>query len=102
MGNVAYRVALPPSSFEVHNLFHVSQLQKYVFDPSYVLSYETLGLQKDLSFNERLVKILNRKDKALRNKTVTFVKVLWRNSVNEEATKELEFDMQQQYLELFE
>ncbi|XP_062103606.1 uncharacterized protein LOC133814692 [Humulus lupulus] len=102
VGNVAYRVALPPSLSRVHNVFHVSQLRKYVSDPSHVLSYETLGLQEDLSFNERPVKILDRKDKVLRNKTISFVKVLWRNSVVQEATWELEFDMLQQYSELFE
>ncbi|XP_062086144.1 uncharacterized protein LOC133792252 [Humulus lupulus] len=102
VGNVAYRVALPPSFSEVHNVFHVSQLKKYVSDPSHVMSYETLGLQEDLSFDERLVKILDRKDKLLRNKTISFVKVLWRNNGVEEATWEFESDMLQQYSKLFE
>ncbi|KAM6587457.1 hypothetical protein CsatA_010062 [Cannabis sativa] len=102
VGSVAYRIALPPSLSGVHNLFHVSQLRKYVSDPSHVLSYETLGLQEDLSYNERPVKILDQKDRILRNKTITLVKVLWRNSVVEEATWELESDMREQYPELFE
>ncbi|KAM6553379.1 hypothetical protein CsatB_014141 [Cannabis sativa] len=102
VGSVAYRIALPPSLSGVHNVFHVSQLRKYVSDPSHVLSYETLGLQEDLSYNERPVKILDQKDRILRNKTITLVKVLWRNSVVEEATWELESDMREQYLELFE
>ncbi|KAM6590683.1 hypothetical protein CsatA_013288 [Cannabis sativa] len=102
VGSVAYRIALPPSLAGVHNVFHVSQLRKYVSDPSHVLSYETLGLQEDLSYNERPVKILDQKDKILRNKTITLVKVLWRNSVVEEATWELESDMREQYPELFE
>ncbi|KAM6571632.1 hypothetical protein CsatA_015712 [Cannabis sativa] len=102
VGSVAYRIALPPSLSGVHNVFHVSQLRKYVSDPSHVLSYETLGLQEDLSYNERPVKILDQKDRILRNKTITLVKVLWRNSVVEEATWELEFDMREQYPELFE
>ncbi|KAM6548415.1 hypothetical protein CsatB_020091 [Cannabis sativa] len=102
VGSVAYRIALPPSLSGVHNVFHVSQLRKYVSDPSHVLSYETLGLQEDLSYNERPVKILDQKDRILRNKTITLVKVLWRNSVVEEATWELESDMREQYPELFE
>ncbi|XP_062094014.1 uncharacterized protein LOC133800050 [Humulus lupulus] len=102
VGNVAYRVALPPSLAGVHNVFHMSQLRKYVSDPSHVPSYETLGLQEDLSFDERLVKILNRKDKVLRNKTISLVKMMWRNSVVEEATWELESDMLQQYPKLFQ
>ncbi|KAM6568307.1 hypothetical protein CsatB_016292 [Cannabis sativa] len=102
VGSVAYRIALPPSLSGVHNVFHVSQLRKYVSDPSHVLSYETLGLQEDLSYNERPVKILDQKDRILRNKTITLVKVLWRNSEVEEATWELESDMREQYPELFE
>ncbi|XP_060974300.1 uncharacterized protein LOC133039418 [Cannabis sativa] len=102
VGSVAYRIALPPSLSGVHNVFHVSQLRKYVSDPSHVLSYETLGLQEDLSYNECPVKILDQKDRILRNKTITLVKVLWRNSVVEEATWELESDMREQYPELFE
>ncbi|XP_062100208.1 uncharacterized protein LOC133806088 [Humulus lupulus] len=77
VGNVAYRVALPPSLSGVHNVFHVSQLRKYISDPSHVLSYETLGLQEDLSFDEHPVKILDRKDKVLGNRTISLVKVLW-------------------------
>ncbi|XP_062115192.1 uncharacterized protein LOC133829485 [Humulus lupulus] len=96
------RVALPPSFSGTHNVFHVSQLRKYVSDPSHVLSYETLGLQEDLSFDERPVKILDRKEKVIRNKTISLVNVLCRNSVVEEATWELEFDMLQEYSELFE
>ncbi|XP_062085783.1 uncharacterized protein LOC133791891 [Humulus lupulus] len=42
--------------------------------------------QEDLSFDERLVKILDRKGKVLRNKTFSLVKVMWRNNVVEEAT----------------
>ncbi|KAM6546104.1 hypothetical protein CsatB_026840 [Cannabis sativa] len=102
VGSVAYRIALPPSLSGVHNVFHVSQLRKYVSDPSHILSYETLGLQEDLSYNERPVKILDQKDRILRNKTITLVKVLWKNSVVEEATWELESDMREQYPELFE
>ncbi|XP_062080294.1 uncharacterized protein LOC133785048 [Humulus lupulus] len=102
VGNVTYRVAILPSLSGVHNVFHASQLQKYVSDPSHVLSYETLGLQEELSFDEHSVKILDRKDKVLRNKTISLVKVLWRNNFVDEATLELEFDMQQQYPGLFE
>ena len=47
---VAYRVAMPPSLSGVHNVFHISMLQKYVSDPMHVLSYEVLELDQDLSY----------------------------------------------------
>ena len=55
IGEVAYRLAMPPSLSAVHNAFHVSMLRKYVSDPSYVLSYENLELDKDLSYEEKPV-----------------------------------------------
>ena len=33
VGPVAYKLALPPSFENVHNVFHVSQMRKCVFDP---------------------------------------------------------------------
>ena len=37
IGMVAYRLALPPDTSQVHPVFHVSMLMKYILDPSYVL-----------------------------------------------------------------
>ena len=101
IGQVAYRLALPPALSAVHNVFHVSALRRYVSDERHVLSYEDLELEPDLSFEEQPVQILDQKDKVLRNKTIPLVKVLWRNSKVEEATWELESDMRGQYPELF-
>ena len=59
IGQVAYRLALPPSLSGVHDVFHVSILRNYVLDPTHVLKYEDLELQTDLSYEERLVQILD-------------------------------------------
>ncbi|XP_074306130.1 uncharacterized protein LOC141641360 [Silene latifolia] len=37
VGEVAYRLTLPPALDRVHNVFYVSQLRKYMSDPSHVL-----------------------------------------------------------------
>ena len=37
IGPVAYDIILPPQLANFHPVFHVSQLRKYVFDPSHVL-----------------------------------------------------------------
>ena len=101
VGAVAYQIALPPYLSGVHDVFHVSMLRKYVSDPTHVLSYEHLQLDQDLSYEEKPVQVLDRKDKVLRTKTVPLVKVLWRNSKSEEATWELESEMRSRYPELF-
>ncbi|XP_062104952.1 uncharacterized protein LOC133816513 [Humulus lupulus] len=82
--------------------------KKGKLSPRYVRPFGILdrvgnvAYMEDLSIDERPMKILDRKDKFLRNKTISLLKVLWMNSVVEEATWELEFDMLQQYPELFE
>ena len=40
VGEVTYRIALPPALSRIHNVFHESMLRKYIPDPSHVLSYE--------------------------------------------------------------
>ena len=37
IGMVAYRLALPPNMSQMHPVFHVSMLKKYISDPSHML-----------------------------------------------------------------
>ena len=46
VGDLAYRLALPPNLSSVHNVFHVSILRKYIFYPTHVLSYDPLKFEK--------------------------------------------------------
>ena len=59
IGPLAYRLALPPEMEKVHNVFHVSQLRKYISDPNHVLKYSPLQIQEDLSFVVEPVQILD-------------------------------------------
>ena len=45
-------------------------------DPSHVLEQQSISIHEDLSFEEQPIKILDRKKKLLRNKTIPLVKVL--------------------------
>ena len=47
------------------------------------------------------MQILGRKEKELRNTTISLVKVLWRNHLVEEATWKREDQMRSQYPRLF-
>ena len=85
----------------LYDVFHMSMLKKYLHDPSHVLNYESLDVDPKLAYEERLVGILDRKDKVLHNKVVPLVKVLWRNQVVEESTWEIEAGMREKYPELF-
>ncbi|EOY03078.1 Retrotransposon protein, putative [Theobroma cacao] len=93
VGEVAYRLALPPDLSNIHPVFQVSMLRKYNPDPSHVIWYETIQLQDDLTYEEQPVAILDRQVKKLRSKDVASVKVLWRNHTSEEVTWEAEDEM---------
>jgi len=43
VGAVAYQIALPLSLSNLHDSFHVSQLRKYVYDPSHVVQVDDLA-----------------------------------------------------------
>ncbi|KAM1798759.1 hypothetical protein ACFX12_032795 [Malus domestica] len=101
VGEVAYRLELPPELSKVHDVFHVSMLRHYVSDPSHVILPQPLEINSDLTYDEEPVTILDWKDKELRNKTVRLVKVLWRNHSVEEATWETEDQMREMYPRLF-
>ncbi|KAL5558049.1 hypothetical protein UlMin_034260 [Ulmus minor] len=101
IGKVAYKLALPPNLSSVHNVFHVSMLKKYVQDSSHVLEHEPIEVHEDLTYEEKPVQILDRKEKTLRNKVIPLVKILWRNHKIEEATWEREDEMREKYPSLF-
>ncbi|XP_042387418.1 uncharacterized protein LOC121979496 [Zingiber officinale] len=101
IGEVAYRLALSPSLTGVHDVFHVSMLRRYVPHPSHILIDVSVVLQPDISYEEIPVRILDCKERQLRNKTIRLVKVGWRYHSDEEATWELEDKMQASYPHLF-
>ena len=90
IGLVAYRLDLMDEPSRVHNVFHISMLRKYISDPSHVLEAPEIELRDDLSYEEQPVQILGREKKELHNKTISLVKVLWRNHLVEEVTWERE------------
>ncbi|XP_073049516.1 uncharacterized protein [Primulina eburnea] len=97
VGDLAYRLALLPALSGVHDVFHVSMLRKYHPDPSHVLPPDEVELDQNLSYIERPIQILDRKDKQLINKLIPLVKVQWNRHGVAEATWELEDKMRQKY-----
>ena len=87
---MAYRLDLPEELARVHNVFHISMLRGYISDPSHVVEAPEIELRDDLSYEKQSVQILGREEKELRNKTISLVKVLWRNHLVEEETWERE------------
>ena len=101
VGPVAYKLKLPPELSRIHDTFHVSMLRKYISDPSHVLREQPVQLKENLTYEETLVQIVDRKEQMLRSKAIPFVKVLWKNHEREAATWEPEAQMCRQYPQLF-
>jgi len=99
-GAVAYRLQLLDILSTVNNVFHVSQLKKYLRVPEEVVEIEGLTLQPGLSYIEHPVKILDEKEIVTRNKVVKFYKVQWQNHSEDEATWEQESYILEHYLHL--
>jgi len=101
VGTVAYRVSLPPHLSNLHDVFHVSQLRKYVSDPSHVIPRDDVQVRDNLRVETLPVRIEGREVKKLRGKEIPLVKVVWGGSTGEGLTWELESKMLESYPELF-
>lgn len=66
------------------------------------MSWNNVPLDKNVSYEEGPVSIVERENKRLRNRQVPLVKVKWQHHGVEEATWELESDMRKKYPHLFE
>ncbi|XP_070034746.1 uncharacterized protein [Nicotiana tomentosiformis] len=102
IGQMAYRLELPPEISLVHPMFHVSMLKNMVGDPSLIVPVETIEVNEELTYEEIPVSILNRQVRKLRNMEIASVKVLWQSQQVEEATWEAEEEMKKKYPNLFE
>ena len=65
IGPVAYHLALPPELPKLHDVFHVSMLQKYRSDESHILPVQDIQVQQDFTFDQELKAILDREVKQL-------------------------------------
>ena len=66
-----------PSANKIHN-------------GSQSITYQLLQIQGDMSYIEKLIQILDCKEKHLRNKIIPLIKALWRSQQIKEVTREPE------------
>jgi hypothetical protein len=60
---VAYQIELPPALSNLLSVFHVSQLKKYVYDPSHVNQMDDLEVRDNLTVETLSVRIEDREVK---------------------------------------
>ena len=102
VGPVAYQIALPLSLSNLHNVFHVSQLRKYIHEPSHVIELDNVQMKKNLTYETLPLTIEDRRTKHLKGKEISLVKVIWGGESREAATWELESQMREAHLSSFQ
>ena len=80
MGEVAYKLELPEGLSGVHDVFHVSQLKKCHAEMAVIplrdtMPLEAIQLDSDLTYEEKLVKILEFGSRVTHTKVIKFCKV---------------------------
>ena len=76
IGQLAYRLALPPELSRIHDVFHVSMLRRYRSDLSHVIKDSEVEISENLSYVEEPIRNVDRKIKQLRNREIPMVKVI--------------------------
>eukprot|EP00253_Pinus_taeda_P002818 PITA_02818 len=100
VGPVAYQLALP-SHIWVHNVFHVSLLKKYVYDPKHIIKWQDIQVEPEGEVLVKPLKILDRREVTLRKQAITQGKVQWQHFGPDEATWEDEELIKKAYPRLF-
>jgi hypothetical protein len=59
----------------IHNVFHVSLLKKYIPDANHVINWNVIQVEQEGVLQVHHVRILDRKNKQLRNRAIGLVKV---------------------------
>lgn len=80
IGDVAYRLVLPPELGGVHDVSHLSMPCKYVPDPTHLLQHKSLQLQASASYVEQPIRIIHTKETFMRTRTIQ-----WEHYRSEEA-----------------
>ncbi|WVZ76327.1 hypothetical protein U9M48_024310, partial [Paspalum notatum var. saurae] len=102
IGKVAYKLQLPESMSDIHNVFHVSQLKKCLKEPARQVELDTLELQPNLKYKEIPIKILDTGVKKTRRSAIKICWVLWSRHGEEESTWEREDALREEHPHLFE
>jgi hypothetical protein len=92
-GEVSYQLEMPPELSEVHDVFHVSLLQKCLEVPEKPevfknIDHRSVDINKHLTYREMPICILEEAYRTTRTRSIKFLKVQWSNHTEEEATWE--------------
>ena len=74
---MACQITLPLWFANLYDVFHVSQLRKYITDPSCVLQMNDVQVRDNMIMEASPIQIEGREVKQFQGKVTALVKVLW-------------------------
>ncbi|GKC80588.1 hypothetical protein Tco_1131362 [Tanacetum coccineum] len=101
VGTVSYRLELPQKLSRVHSTFHVSNLNKCLFDETLVILLDEIHIDDKLHFVKELVEIMDCEVKRLNQSRIPIIKVRWNSRRGPEFTWEREDQFKKKYPHLF-
>ncbi|XP_050890279.1 uncharacterized protein LOC127095667 [Lathyrus oleraceus] len=81
IGEVAYILALPPSLYKMHDVFHVSLLRKFIADSLQHILPDSAEVELDLTFTPQPSRIVGRETKVLRTRRFFLLKFSGKNQI---------------------
>jgi hypothetical protein len=105
-GEVSYQLELPLELSKVHDVFHVSLLRKCLEVPEKAdifknIDHHSMDINKDLTYREVPIRILEEAYRTTRTRSIKFLKVQWSNHTEDEATWEQEDYLKTEFPNLF-
>jgi hypothetical protein len=98
-GPMSYQVELPVKLLGLQNVFHVSQLKRFLKPLADVVIEDTISLEPDLTYKTYPTQILDQQDRVTSNKTTQFYMIQWNDHSEDEAMWELEEFLHSNYPE---
>lgn len=98
---MAYQITLLSSLVNLHDVFHVYQLRRYILDLSHVIQVSDVQVRYNLTVEASPIWIEDREVKQLRGKNIALVKVVWGGPAGGSLTWEREEQMNKLYPTLF-
>lgn len=83
---MAYRISLPHSFANLHDVFHVSQFRRYISNPSHVIQVDDIHVRENLTLDTSPMQIEDRELKELCGKEISLVKVAWGGPISGSIT----------------
>jgi hypothetical protein len=101
-GEVAYQLELPAQLSDVHDVFHVAQLEKCSSEIKVDhLPLKDHDVKDDSTYKEHPIKILDTSQRITRRRVITMCKVQWSHHSEEGATWEEKMSLSQNFLSSF-